>query len=120
MATIQKKHFSKPDETRTLPKTRIEVLNVGDNTIMKTTFEPGWRWSEHVKPTVGTSSCQIPHLSYTISGHLKLQMEDGTQEEIGPGDIADIPPGHDAWVIGDDPYVGIDFTGGRTYGQKAT
>ena len=112
---MQKKSFNAPDETRTPPKTKIDVVNIGDSTVMRTIFEPGWKWSEDVKPTAGTDSCQVHHLICMISGRLKVVMNDGTEGEAGPGDVVDIPSGHDAWVLGDEPAVGIDFGGGSNY-----
>jgi hypothetical protein len=117
LQNIQKKNFTAPDETRSLPKTTVEVVNLGDATVMKTILEPGWKWSECVKPTAGTASCQVPHLGYVLSGRLKVVMDDGTEEEYGPGDVNRIAPGHDAWVIGDEPFVGLDFTGGKIYAK---
>jgi hypothetical protein len=118
MLTIaQAKNFSGPDEVRSLPKTRVEVINLGDMTLMKLTLEPGWKWSECVKPQVGTPSCQAEHFGYVISGRLIVRMDDGKEVELGPGDVEAIPPGHDAWVVGDEPWVGLDFISGRTYGK---
>lgn len=116
---MEVKSFNKPDEVRTPPKTKIEVVKVGDSTMMRATFEPGWKWSECVKPIAGTNSCQAPHVNYVISGRMKVVMDDGTEMEMGPGDAADIPPGHDAWVIGDEPCVAIDFAAGKVYAKKA-
>jgi len=112
------KNLSSPDETRVLPKTNIEVVESDGHTIMRATFQPGWKWSEHVKPTVGTSSCMAPHINYVISGHMVVVMDDGDQEEMGPGDFAVIPPGHNAWVLGNEPCVAIDFGAGKTYGKN--
>ena len=116
---MEVKSFDKPDEVRTPPKTKIEVVKVGDSTMMRATFEPGWKWSECVKPIAGTNSCQAPHVNYVISGRMKVVMDDGTEMEMGPGDAADIPPGHDAWVIGNEPCVAIDFAAGKVYAKKA-
>lgn len=112
------KNLKTPDETRTLPKTQIEVVELEHATIMRATFQPGWRWSLCVKPTVGTNSCQVAHVNYIISGRMKVVMDDGTERELEPGDVADIAPGHDAWIIGDEPCVALDFAGGNTYGKK--
>jgi quercetin dioxygenase-like cupin family protein len=106
-----KKSFNTPDETKTMPKTKVEVVKIGDMTILRNTFEPGWKWSEHVKPIAGTNSCQARHILCGISGHLKAVLEDGTEIEVAPGDVADIPPGHDAWVVGDEPEISIDIAG---------
>ena len=116
---MEVKSFNKPDEVRTPPKTKIEVVKVGDSTMMRATFEPGWKWSECVKPIAGTNSCQAPHVNYVISGRMKVVMDDGTEMEMGAGDAADIPPGHDAWVIGNEPCVAIDFAAGKVYAKKA-
>jgi len=116
-AGLIRKSLNSPDEIRRLPKTLVEVVNIGDQTLMRLTLEPGWRWSEHVKPTVGTDKCEVPHLNYFISGRLWIAMSDGTELEAKPGDFLDVPPGHDAWVIGNEPVVVLDFTGGKTYGK---
>ncbi len=116
---MEKKNLNTPDEVRTPPKTKIEVVKVGDSTIMRATFEPGWKWSECVKPIVGTKSCEAPHTNYVLSGRMKVVMDDGTEMEMGPGDAADIPPGHDAWVVGNEPCVAIDFAAGKIYAKKA-
>jgi hypothetical protein len=111
------KNLSEPDEVRTPSKTRIEVVNVGNTTIMRATFEPGWKWSECVKPVVGTDSCQAPHSMYLISGKMVIKMNNGVTKEMVPGDAAEIPPGHDAWVVGNEPAVSIDFSAGKTYAK---
>jgi uncharacterized cupin superfamily protein len=116
---MQIKNLNTPDEVRTPPKTKVEVVKVGDSTIMRATFEPGWKWSECVKPIVGTKSCQVSHVNYVISGRMKVVMDDGTEKVMGPGDAADIPPGHDAWVVGNEPCVAIDFAAGNTYAKKS-
>lgn len=118
MYTVQKKSLNEPEEVRTLPKTRIEVISFGELSLMRVTLEPGWRWSEHVKPSAGTPSCEVPHFSYGLSGRLRVRMNDGTESEAGPGDAMLLPPGHDAWVVGDEPYVGLDFLGGHLYGYE--
>lgn len=117
MAKMELKNFKDADEIRELPKTKIEVINLGETTIMRATFQPGWKWSECVKPTVGTKSCQAPHVNYILSGRMVVSMDDGTQKEIGSGDVAVIPPGHDAWVVGDEQCVAIDFSAGKMYGK---
>ena len=118
MASVEVKSMSKPDELRTLPKTKGEVVKVGEHTLMRATFEPGWKWSECVKPTVGTHSCQANHVLYVISGKMKVRMDHGTEMDVSAGDAGVIPPGHDAWVIGNEKCVSIDFTAGTTYGKK--
>ena len=113
------KSLSTPDEVRTFDKGKVEIVNLGDVTIGRGTLEPGWSWSKCVKPLAGTNSCQAPHTSYIISGRMKVRMDDGTEFEGGPGDTAVIPPGHDAWVVGDEPCVSIDFTGMKDFAKKA-
>ena len=101
MAIIQKKSLdSSPDETRTFEKGKIELVNLGEVTIGRAILEPGWSWEKCVKPIVKTDSCQAPHTQYIISGRIKVVMNDGAEEEFGPGDAAVIPPGHNAWVVG--------------------
>ena len=120
MAGIEKKTFDKPDETRPFKaKGRSEIVTVGGLAVARGTFEPGWRWSEHVKPIVGTASCQTNHLTYVISGRLHVKHEDGTEKEFGPGDVAHIAPGHDAWVVGDEPCIGFEYGAAATYAKKA-
>jgi quercetin dioxygenase-like cupin family protein len=117
MASLQTKSLDQPDETRPIDKGRVEVVELDVGTVMRTTFEPGWRWSECVKPVVGGDSCQVDHFGYCISGRLHVRMNDGEEVEVGPGDATRLPPGHDAWVVGDEPYVGVDFTGGPVYAK---
>lgn len=112
---MQKKSFNTPDETRApSPKTKIDVVKIGGGELHHATFEPGWKWSVDVKPAAGTESCPVHHMIFAISGQLKTVLDDGTVIEIGPGDVADIPAGHDAWVVGDDAFVGLDIGGVRT------
>jgi quercetin dioxygenase-like cupin family protein len=119
MTSMLKKSLdSSPDETRTFEKGKIELANLGDVTIGRVTLEPGWSWEKCVKPLVNTNSCQSPHTQYIISGRIKVAMDDGTAEEFGPGDAALVPPGHNAWVVGNEPVVGIDFTGLKEYAKS--
>lgn len=111
MSTSQKKSFNAPDETRTPPNTKMEFVNFGDMSVVRMICQPGWRWSENIRPIAGTDSCQGTHFSYVISGRLRTRMDDGTEFDIGPGDIAITAPGHDAWVIGDEPFVVLDIQG---------
>ena len=119
-AKILAKSFASPDEVRTFEKGRIEIVNFSDSgvTMGRGTLEPGWSWEKCVKPLVNTNSCQAPHTSYIISGRMKVRMDDGTKVEGGPGDTAVIPPGHNAWVVGDEPCIMIDFTGMKEYAKK--
>jgi len=109
MAGVEARDFDSPDETRAPEKTRIEVVRMAGNTAARFTFEPGWRWSDCVKPVAGTESCQARHLGVVQAGRLAVQHEDGTEVELGPGDAYLIEPGHDAWVIGDERFVGFEF-----------
>jgi len=116
---LQKKSFESADEVRPMAdKGRVEILNIGDGVVGKATFEPGWRWSEHVKPIAGTDSCQAAHLGYVLSGHQKIVMDDGSELDFGPGDVVAIPPGHDGWVVGDEPCVVLDFAGMAHYAKS--
>ncbi|WP_454783265.1 cupin domain-containing protein [Legionella sp. WA2022007384] len=117
MSHMELKNLGSPDELRELPKTKIEVVNFEGVTVMRATFQPGWKWSECVKPTAGTKSCEAAHINYIISGRITVAMDDGTQKEMGPGDAALIPPGHDAWVVGNEPCIAIDFGAGKMYGK---
>jgi class 3 adenylate cyclase len=119
MARLQRRRFSEPDEVRPIPHGSIEVVSLDDRVIGRMTYEPGWRWSVDVKPIAGTQSCQFHHFGVTTSGRLRVQMADGVELEIGPGDVFEIPPGHDAWVVGDEPWVSVDFEAMRAYGRQA-
>jgi quercetin dioxygenase-like cupin family protein len=119
MAGLEIKNVESPEETRPfVDKGNAGVVHLGDHTVLYGTFEPGWRWSEHVKPIAGTDNCQAPHLLYCVSGRMKVAMADGTEGEIGPGDVASIAPGHDAWVDGDEPCIAVDFGGYAQYAKK--
>lgn len=117
--SAQKKNFSKPDETRPFDKGKLEIVNVGGTMLGRATFEPGWKWSECVKPIAKTDSCQAAHLGYVISGRMKVVMDDGTQLDYGPGDAMALPPGHDAWIVGNDQCVVVDFVGFKDYAKPA-
>jgi quercetin dioxygenase-like cupin family protein len=102
------KSHSSPDEVRTPNKTRVEVVQLEKFTIARFNFEPGWRWSECVKPVAQTDRCQASHVGYAVSGRVTVRMTDGTEKTIGPGESYTIPPGHDAWVEGNEPFVAIE------------
>ena len=114
--TSQKKSFNAPDETLTPPNVKMEIVKFGDMSIVKATWQPGWRWTEHMRSIAGTETCQGTHFTYVISGSLRTRMDDGTEFDIGPGDIAITAPGHDAWVLGDEPCIGLDFQGASRIG----
>jgi class 3 adenylate cyclase len=117
MARLQRKRFSEPSEVREAGRGRVEVVELDDVVVGRMIQEPGWRWSIDVKPIAGTDRCQYHHLGFAVSGRLRVEMPDGTEMEIGPGDVFEIPPGHEAWVPGDEPWVAIDFAGMRTYAR---
>jgi len=116
---MEKKNINNsPDETRTFDKGKLQISNLGGEAIGRFVLEPGWKWSTSVKPLVKTESCQQTHTGYIISGRMRVRMNDGTELEAGPGDVAYIPPGHDAWIVGNEPCIGIDFTGAKTYARS--
>lgn len=106
---IQKKSLDQPDERRQPAKTTVDLVTLGDHTIARGRFEPGWRWSECIKPVVGGELCQVLHIGYVISGRLRVRHSDGTEMEFGAGDAMRIEPGHDGWVVGDEPYVSVEM-----------
>jgi len=110
MGTAQTKSLDKPDETRSFPNGVAEMVEIGSTLIGRARMEPGWRWSNDVKPIAGTDQCMVLHKGYAISGTLVVRTEDGTEVQIGAGDAYVIEPGHDAWVLGDEPYVAVDFS----------
>lgn len=117
--SMQKKTLNAPDEVRTFDKGKVELATVGTVTFGRASFQPGWKWSESVKPIVKTAYCQAPHVQYQISGRLRVKMADGSEQEFGPGDVGVIPPGYDAWVVGDEPVVAIDISGMTHYAKPA-
>lgn len=118
MAGLEVKAFDSPDEVRPFAdKGRLNVVNVGGGVVGRGVFEPGWRWSEHVKPIAGTDSCQSRHVGYVISGRMKVRMDDGSEAEVSPGDAFVMPPGHDAWTVGAEPCVLVDFAGMAAYAK---
>lgn len=107
---LEAKNVDAPDEKHTFEHGDLAIVNLTGMTLGRATFRPGWRWSTDVKPVVGTESCQVPHSSYVVSGRLRVRMDDGTEAEFGPGDAHVVSAGHDAWVVGDEPCVTIDFS----------
>jgi class 3 adenylate cyclase len=117
VATLRKKNLSRPDEVRSVGRGRLELIEMGDGAFGRITYEPGWRWSEDLKPYVGTEWCEITHVGYVISGHLRAEMRDGSILDMLPGDVFEVPSGHDAYVVGDEQWVSVDWTGRRFFGR---
>ena len=113
-------NFSKPDEVRSFDKGKVELVKLGDSVVGRATFEPGWRWSTCVKPVANTKSCEAAHFAYQVSGTMRVRMDDGTEMAIKPGDVNFIPSGHDAWVVGNESVVTLDFQGMSNYAQGAS
>jgi hypothetical protein len=111
------KSFGVPEEVREFPHGRAEIVRLGDMEIGRLVLEPGWRWSKDVKPIAGTELCQAPHMQYHVSGRVHVVMADGTEFEAGPGDVTSLPQGHDAWVVGDEPVVVVDWYGATNYAR---
>ncbi len=111
--------FEQADEVRGFPNGHADVLEVGGAEIGRLVFEPGWRWSNDVKPIAGTDSCEAPHFQYHVAGTLGIRMDDGTEIVARPGDVTSLPSGHDAWVIGDEPVVVVDWFGASNYATGA-
>jgi quercetin dioxygenase-like cupin family protein len=109
MSKLEKRDFSSPDETRRTSLSKSEIVSLGGRAVAKMTFEPGWRWSVDTKPVVGTQSCMRHHYGYLISGKMHVKTNDGAEIDHAPGELLDIPPGHDGWVVGSEPAVFLDF-----------
>ena len=119
MATLEVKSLDSPDETRPfVDRGKVDVVAIDGVTVGRGVFEPGWRWSEHVKPIAGTDSCQAAHVAYVVSGRMRVVMDDGAEGEAGPGDVVVIAPGHDAWTVGDEACVMLDFSGFEHYAKQ--
>jgi quercetin dioxygenase-like cupin family protein len=113
------KGFGAPDDVREFPRGKAEILTIGGGEVGRMVFEPGWRWSEHLKDIAGTHSCEAPHFQYHVSGRLAIRMDDGTEFVAEPGDVTSLPSGHDAWVVGDQPAVVIDWYGASNYAKPS-
>lgn len=120
VARVEIKSLDAPDERRPFEKGEADLVTIGGTMVGRAVLEPGWRWSEHLKPVVGTDTCEVAHTGYVVSGRLRVVMADGTEAEVGPGDAFAIPPGHDASVVGDQTFVAVDFSGGMAdYAKRA-
>lgn len=116
---IEAKTLGKPDEVRTFDKGKVEIFNVGGAVIGRATFNPGWKWSECVKPVAKTESCQAAHVGYQLSGTMHIVFDDGRELDINKGDFFSLPAGHDGWVVGEEPAVALDFQGMGDYAKKS-
>jgi hypothetical protein len=115
---FESKSLNLPEEVRKFDKGKVELVSVAGATIGRATFEPGWKWSTCVKPIAGTNSCQAAHFGYQVSGTMTTRMNDGTEQTSKAGDVLNIPPGHDAWVVGNEPVVVLDFQGMVDYAKQ--
>ena len=106
-----------PDERRTPSKTTVDVVHLQGFTLGRLTFQPGWRWSECVKPVAGTDSCQLAHVGYAVAGRITVRQSDGSEATLSAGSAYAIPPGHDAWVEGDEPFVGLEVMSAEQYAK---
>jgi quercetin dioxygenase-like cupin family protein len=108
-------NFDSPTETREFELGKFELYRVGPMTLGRATYEPGWKWSEHVGAPAGAKSCQVEHVGLVLSGRAMAAMDDGTEKVMRPGDFFYVPPGHDSWVVGDEPYVSLHIMGSEDY-----
>ena len=117
---LVRKSLNSPEETRPFEggTGQLQLVNIDGGAVGRATFQPGWKWSTHVKPIAKTDSCQAAHVGYVISGHMKVVMDDGTADEFGPGDVMICPAGHDAWIVGNVPCVVIDWAGVAEYAKR--
>jgi hypothetical protein len=118
MTKAEFKDFTSPDETREFEKGKVELIHIAGGVVGKMTLQPGWRWSLHVKPIAKTEWCEAPHFQYQVSGRVRVVMSDGSEFESGPGTVSALPQGHDAWVVGKEPVVLIDWSGASNYARK--
>ena len=118
MGKPEVKSFNEPEEVRTFPKGRLELVKIGGATVGRAILEPGWRWKTSVQPLAQTKSCEAPHFQYHVAGTLHVVMDDGNEYDCKPGDVSLLPVGHDAWVVGDEPAVVVDFQGMLDYARQ--
>ena len=118
MGQTELRSFGKPDEVRGFPKGRIELIKIGGATIGRAIFEPGWRWATSVQPLAKTKSCEAAHFQYHVAGVLRIRMDDGSEFDCHPGDVSFLPSGHDAWTVGDEPAIVVDFQGMIDYAKS--
>lgn len=108
---VAHKDLGSPDDTMTFDNGQVEIVKLGEVTVRRPTFQPGWRWSENVGPIANTDTCQIHHVGYIVSGRLHVATNDGAETDIGPGEAYEIQPGHDGWVAGEEPVISVEFSG---------
>src|SRR5271155_1492510 len=118
MKKTEHRSFDMADEVREFNNGRAEILSVGGGEVGRLVLQPGWRWSQDVKPIAKTDSCEAPHFQYHVSGRLAIRMDDGTEFVAGPGDVTSLPSGHDAWVVGEEPVTVVDFYGASNYAKQ--
>ena len=118
LANAEKVSFDKPSEVREFPLGKVDLVKIGGAMVGRAVFQPGWKWSTSVKDIAKTSSCEAPHFQYHVSGHLRIKMDDGTILDCKAGDVSLLPKGHDAWVVGTEPVVVIDFQGMLDYAKS--
>lgn len=111
------KSFARPDEVREFPLGRAEIVKLGGGEVGLYTVQPGWRWSEHIRPLAGTDLCEAPHFQYHVAGTLRVRMADGSEFDVGPGEVSILAPGHDAWVVGDEPVQVVDWGGAHVWAR---
>jgi hypothetical protein len=114
---MEVKNLNSPEETRNFDKGKLDLVKIGGAMVGRAVFQPGWKWSESLKPIAKTKSCEAPHFQYHVSGTIRVRMDDGTERDLKPGDVSLLPSGHDAWVVGDEPVVVVDFQGMRDYAK---
>ncbi len=119
MERIEGKSLNNPDEVRIFDKGKVELIHIGGRSVGRATLQPGWRWSQSVKPLANTKSCEAPHFQYHVSGTLRVRMDDGTENDFKAGDVSLLDAGHDGWVVGDEPVVIVDFQGMVDYAKKS-
>lgn len=118
MKKMEVKSFNSPDEVRKFDKGKLELMKIGGAVVGRAIFQPGWKWSKSVKPIAKTESCEAPHFQYHVSGTIRIKMDDGTEVDVKPGQVSFVPTGHDAWVVGDEPVVIVDFQGMLDYAKE--
>ena len=117
MAKVEHKSFTAPEEVRSFENGKLELLSIGGGSVGRMVLQPGWRWSKDVRPIAGTDWCEAPHFQYQVSGKLRVKMSDGTEFEQGAGSVSYLPSGHDAWVVGNEPVVLVDWHGATHYAK---